>query len=245
MGSPFASSKNAIGICDRCGFQYSLPELKSEVVDLHATGFLVCPQCWDPDQPQLQVGRWPVSDPQALRNPRPPQGLSQSRYGGAVRYDFTDSDQDFSLTRDVGAGDVVFGTVVHQADSGTILCSPYDTVAGRTLNGVVSPVVSIDAASYDFVRVRVKTGSGPVPNPNQSYVGQMYWRTSSGAYPYSARSETNPDWFQMGEPYQLLTWGLRGEDDWAGTITGLYWVFFSDVTTSGVFEIDYVRVEEE
>jgi len=162
-----------------------------------------------------------------------------------VRYDFTDSDQDFSLTRDVGAGDVVFGTVVHQADSGTILCSPYDTVAGRTLNGVVSPVVSIDAASYDFVRVRVKTGSGPVPNPNQSYVGQMYWRTSSGAYPYSARSETNPDWFQMGEPYQLLTWGLRGEDDWAGTITGLYWVFFSDVTTSGVFEIDYVRVEEE
>jgi hypothetical protein len=32
---------------------------------------LVCPRCWDPDQPQLQLGMYPVDDPQGLRNPRP------------------------------------------------------------------------------------------------------------------------------------------------------------------------------
>ena len=32
---------------------------------------LVCPECWDPDHPQLQLGMFPVDDPQGLRNPRP------------------------------------------------------------------------------------------------------------------------------------------------------------------------------
>jgi hypothetical protein len=31
---------------------------------------MVCPECWDPDQPQLMLGTFPVDDPQALRNPR-------------------------------------------------------------------------------------------------------------------------------------------------------------------------------
>ena len=31
----------------------------------------VCPECWDPDQPQLQLGMYPVNDPQAVREPRP------------------------------------------------------------------------------------------------------------------------------------------------------------------------------
>jgi len=32
---------------------------------------LVCPECWEPDQPQLLLGMYPVDDPQAVRNPRP------------------------------------------------------------------------------------------------------------------------------------------------------------------------------
>jgi hypothetical protein len=35
------------------------------------TNLLVCSSCLDPDQPQLQVGRVPVNDPQALQYPRP------------------------------------------------------------------------------------------------------------------------------------------------------------------------------
>jgi hypothetical protein len=31
----------------------------------------VCPECWEPDQPQLQLGMYPVNDPQAVREPRP------------------------------------------------------------------------------------------------------------------------------------------------------------------------------
>jgi len=79
--APYAQGKKAIGYCDRCGFQYPLHELKQEVVNLNVTNMLVCPECWDPDQPQNQLGRYHVDDPQALRNPRPDSGLSDSRSG--------------------------------------------------------------------------------------------------------------------------------------------------------------------
>lgn len=71
MPNQFASSKNAIAICDRCGFRYKLRQLKALIVKRKNTNILVCPTCWEPDQPQLLLGETPVNDPQALRNPRP------------------------------------------------------------------------------------------------------------------------------------------------------------------------------
>jgi hypothetical protein len=44
--------------------------LKTEIIKTKNYNLLVCPACWDPDQPQLQLGMFPVDDPQALRNPR-------------------------------------------------------------------------------------------------------------------------------------------------------------------------------
>lgn len=38
----------------------------------------MCPECWDPDQPQLLLGMFPVDDPQAVRNPRPDTTYVQS-----------------------------------------------------------------------------------------------------------------------------------------------------------------------
>ncbi len=70
MGNRFASAKNSIAMCDRCGFQYKLTALKKEIQKTKIYNLLVCPQCWDPDQPQLQLGMYPVDDPQAVRNPR-------------------------------------------------------------------------------------------------------------------------------------------------------------------------------
>jgi len=70
MGNKFASGKNAIAMCDRCGFQYKLKQLKGLVIKTKNVNILVCPSCWEPDQPQLQLGMYPVDDPQALRNPR-------------------------------------------------------------------------------------------------------------------------------------------------------------------------------
>ena len=71
MASNFASGRSALGICDRCGFQYKLRELKSLVIKTKNVNILVCPSCWEEDQPQLSLGLYPVNDPQALRNPRP------------------------------------------------------------------------------------------------------------------------------------------------------------------------------
>ncbi len=70
MGNRFASAKNSIAICDRCGFQFKLTALRKEVIKTKTYNTLVCDSCWDPDQPQLQLGMFPVDDPQAVRNPR-------------------------------------------------------------------------------------------------------------------------------------------------------------------------------
>jgi hypothetical protein len=70
MGNRFASGKIAIAECDRCGQQYKLKKLKTEIIKQRQYQLLVCPECWDPDQPQLMLGTFPVDDPQALRNPR-------------------------------------------------------------------------------------------------------------------------------------------------------------------------------
>jgi hypothetical protein len=71
MPNRFASGKYAISQCDRCGFRYKLKQLRRLVIKTKNVNILVCPSCWEPDQPQLQLGMYPVDDPQALRNPRP------------------------------------------------------------------------------------------------------------------------------------------------------------------------------
>jgi hypothetical protein len=70
MGNRFASGKIAIAMCDRCGFRYRLRELRTLVVKTKQINLLVCNECWEEDHPQLQLGMYPVDDPQALRNPR-------------------------------------------------------------------------------------------------------------------------------------------------------------------------------
>lgn len=71
MSTRFASAKKALGLCDVCGFSYKLKELRAVYVKGRNTNTLACPECWDPDHPQLRLGEFPVDDPQALRNPRP------------------------------------------------------------------------------------------------------------------------------------------------------------------------------
>ena len=70
MGNRFANGIKAIAMCDRCGQQFKLKNLKTEVIKQRLYQLLVCPECWDPDHPQLMLGTFPVDDPQALRNPR-------------------------------------------------------------------------------------------------------------------------------------------------------------------------------
>jgi len=71
MPSKFASGKYSIAECDRCGQRYKLSQLKKEVIKTKLFQIKVCQSCWDPDQPQLSLGLYPVNDPQAVREPRP------------------------------------------------------------------------------------------------------------------------------------------------------------------------------
>jgi hypothetical protein len=82
MGNRFSSGKNSIAECDRCGFRYKLKELKKLTIKTKQVTIKVCPTCWEPDQPQLQLGMYPVQDPQAVREPRPDNSYQQAGYTG-------------------------------------------------------------------------------------------------------------------------------------------------------------------
>jgi hypothetical protein len=89
-GSRFSSGKHAIAMCDRCGFKYKLKQLKTLVIKTKNVNIKVCPECWEADHPQLQLGMYPVNDPQAVREPRPdssyytPTGTSGGDGGSRV-----------------------------------------------------------------------------------------------------------------------------------------------------------------
>ena len=71
MAQSFAAGKKALAICDRCGLQYKLKELKWITLNENKTNLRVCPSCWETDHPQNKLGKYVVIDPQALRDPRP------------------------------------------------------------------------------------------------------------------------------------------------------------------------------
>ena len=81
-GPKFASGKYAIAECDRCGQRYMLKQLKKLTIKTKLVSIKVCPECWEEDQPQLQLGMYPVYDPQALREPRPDVSYQQSGLNG-------------------------------------------------------------------------------------------------------------------------------------------------------------------
>jgi hypothetical protein len=81
MPNRFASGKYAISMCDRCGQQFKLKTLKKLTIKQKQVNILVCHECWEPDQPQLSLGLYPVDDPQALRNPRPDTSYQVSGVG--------------------------------------------------------------------------------------------------------------------------------------------------------------------
>jgi hypothetical protein len=89
MSNRFASGQKALALCDVCGFPYKLRELRNLIVKGKDTHVKACPECWDPDQPQLHLGEFPVDDPQALRDPRPdfnefPQERARLQPSGSV-----------------------------------------------------------------------------------------------------------------------------------------------------------------
>lgn len=79
MGQGFASGKQSIAFCDRCSQKYPYNKLKPLTINRKTTDLRVCPECWEPDQPQYRVGELKIFDPQALQNARPDPNLVESR----------------------------------------------------------------------------------------------------------------------------------------------------------------------
>jgi hypothetical protein len=85
--SDYAVGKRALGICDRCGFQYRLNTLKALTINGVQVNLKVCSSCWEEDHPQNMQGKYPVRDPQALKDPRPDYGEYDSSRAQIVPID--------------------------------------------------------------------------------------------------------------------------------------------------------------
>lgn len=109
MGNRFASGRIAIAECDRCGFQYQLKQLQTIVIKTKNVNLLVCPECWEPDQPQLSLGMYPVDDPQALRNPRRDNSYIQAGLTGLQIAFGSGSSVDKDGTPSGGSRDIQWG----------------------------------------------------------------------------------------------------------------------------------------
>lgn len=115
MSNRFSSAKHSIAECDVCGFRFKLKELKKLVIKTKEVAILACPECWSPDHPQLQLGMYPVDDPQAVREPRPDQSYEQSRdiqwgwnpVGGSSDFDSGLTPNNLTTLSEVGSVSVI------------------------------------------------------------------------------------------------------------------------------------------
>jgi len=265
MSQPFAAGKHAFGFCDRCGFRYDLKELKSEVIDLNPTGYLVCPECWDPDNPQYQLGREPISGPEALENPRPDTAMQASRWGEGGSYeknvwDFRESVEDWrsSNISPTSLNAVVWNedsqTIsVTQAQSGYMTIDFYKTAAG------VGSYTSFDSSDFKVIRMRIKLASsnknlGNLTPPWSGNAGRLYWSTATSASdnPFTGSNDyqthnSEPDWDEsMGDRFVTMKWDMKGHSYWTGNITAFRIYLYSNTDSSNYksYEIDSIRVEE-
>lgn len=81
MNVKFARGDRAYAFCDRCYGRYDLKVLTWQVVNQKPTGLKVCEECNDVDHPQYQLGKFPINDPMALREPRPDINPGRSLFG--------------------------------------------------------------------------------------------------------------------------------------------------------------------
>jgi hypothetical protein len=126
MGSKYSSGKHSIAECDRCGFRYKLTELRKLTIKTKQVSIKVCQTCWEPDQPQLSLGLYPVNDPQAVREPRPDISYRQAGYTG------------LQLTANTDFGDPSGGSRVFQWGWAPVGGASENDV-GLTPNALTSP----------------------------------------------------------------------------------------------------------
>jgi hypothetical protein len=235
--------------------------LKGEVVNLEETGILVCQECWDGDHPQNALGRWPVDDPQALRNPRPDTAQEASRWGTGSVWNFEASAEEWRMDNITAFAD---GQVDWHDGKYVQILSVTDGTTGFDYyeKGSEGQFASIDIDSalasgrpLNIVRVTLKKSEASSILHLGSWLGEFKWgKTDNPDDPdpfsdgYSV-SLPEPDWDEsMGDKWVTLEYDMLGNADWSGVVTSLRFVFrdFTDVpiTSGTLYYINSVSVEE-
>lgn len=130
MPTKYASAKHTIAECDRCGQRYKLTQLKKLTIKTKQVSIKVCPECWEPDQPQLQLGMYPVNDPQAVREPRPDVSYVASGQSGLQISNSGSTNQNAFGTPDLGSRQIQWGWApVGGASYFDSLLTPNDLIA--------------------------------------------------------------------------------------------------------------------
>lgn len=76
---PYASGRHAVAECDICGSRCEYRKLVRYIYNQKWNGLMVHPECYDVDNPQLQVGKQFRPEAMALMNARPDTGIAASR----------------------------------------------------------------------------------------------------------------------------------------------------------------------
>ena len=254
MGGPFAAGKRAIGYCDRCGFQYLLSELRSEVINLEETDIKACPECWDPDNPQTQLGRYYFTDPQALRNPRPTGGTAGRDLPAAYRCDFSTGTAQTLPTR-IDGWWAVNGTLTWNQSREALNIvgddSSGDPYIYRGWNGGsrTPDYLSIDTSVYKYVVTQFTVNDYPLreagdKNAPDGFQGQLYWSTStdpsdSGISESKSERCRRAPYFNLTQPSDgfaqadrdmastfKIVFDMTDDPEWTGTVTTIRLDYF-------------------
>ena len=192
MSQRFASGQQALAICDICGFQYRLRELRNLVQRGNVTEIKACPECWNPDQPQNRLGEFPVDDPQAIRNPRPDFAeLAASR--GHIEPVDPSIVVGFGKVGVVTISGIVTNTFIVTVATGT---NSYGTGNKFYLGGVVSPTIELtEGLTYKFDQSDGTNGTHPLrfsTTPNGTWNGGSEYTTgvSTNGVPGNAGAYT-------------------------------------------------------
>ena len=180
----YASGKFSKAQCDRCGFVYDYPELKTEW-----NGLKTCPTCYEIKHPQLEPIRH-VVDPEALREARP------------------DNDKEVGLGKVVTTSDLI-GSVLSSfqvaSSVGTLSVIENDNTVSQTLESQLITAylgtITVSGNLSQSVSVTGQEGTSALGSPTvvssdtvytiivSSYLGANRYYVNGVVYPTLSLSE--------------------------------------------------------
>lgn len=243
----WASEKNAIGNCDRCGFRYPLKKLRKETTHDMLQNLRVCPECFDEDQPQNRLSEKDLSDAQALKDPRP-RGKSGGRIlPGDFVWDFVNpSVMYLELFGSVTGGNFSDGTSFSISGGSVDRSDPTEGIQRVKFTSSISHEflmsslddVGANADNLRFVSIRYRyiyVPPGSIPQLKLSY--------SVGGPIVEGESKT-PLPKGMGG-FDEVAWDMEEVSEWTGSLTNLRFDFFSWLPSgvTALVEVERIKLE--